>query len=218
MYNKKPTYKKSSAKDKHTVAVVKSVLNRELETKSAMARITASSITEGLLYAANIGAAAVTQGSQAQQIVGEKMFLKNLHLKMNLISSSAAVPKTFRVMVVASKDKLTNSTNFSLQTNSSILRPDVLPGDLTLGHIDLHRVDVLYDHTFAFNPTLSASDAQRRDLTIRIPINKSVYAESENGSYFKNKNYYLAVTSYQSGALAVPVSLDAVLAVNFRDA
>lgn len=217
MYNKKPTYKKSSAKDKHTVAVVKSVLNREIETKSAMVRITGLALTEGLTYASNV-CSAITQGTTADQVVGEKLFLKNINFKMNLKTNSAAVPKALRVLIVSSKDKLQNTNAFALIANSSIWRAGVLPADLTLAHPDLHKLDVHYDHTFTFNPSLSASDAQRRDLQIRVPFNRSMYIEADNGLYFKNKNIYMVCTAYQSGGLNVPVELDTVCAINFRDA
>jgi len=143
----------------------------------------------------------ITQGDASTNVTGEKIWMKNVHIRMKLqqINSTAATNQssTFRVSVVASKLKLTS-------TVSSITHDDIFRGsavDLAnRGFIDLSKGDVLFDQTYHV-PQPNISDVpQHTNMVLNLKLNKPATFESDNSAYFKDKTLYLVYTNCKTDA------------------
>lgn len=218
-YKSKPMVKKTNI-DKRITAVAKRVMNTQTETKSAYYVLSGSSLLDSSLYCSNI-CAGITEGVLNQNVIGQKLTLKDIHYRVWLRTIGDAVPRSARICVVASNQRMNTLTNFSFLTPTQSLtffRSTSSAVYNSINQLDLHKCDVLYDNHVIFNPSLSALDAQERVLDIRIPINKNVTFDQDNGSYFKNKTYYLLVQTMEAATVGYPINWQATVAVNFKDA
>lgn len=203
---------------KAMTALVKKVVTKQAETKSAISHSTISQF-DGSVYAQNLNFF-LSQGVTSESIIGEKLMLKNIYLKMecfNINSSSASNQSlTFRVLIVRSKKNLTT-------TNSSILGSDIYRSGTSLrystnGHVDLHKVDLLYDKTIYFDQPNQANTDQHKPITANLKINKTHFVDIDNGGFFKDKNYYLIVTADKNSSQAANTSFCRYSwSLNFKD-
>jgi len=208
---------------KAMTAIAKSVLNKETETKSMLKKSLNIQHFPDTVYALNLNAP-LLQGISSEQVIGEKIHLKNIHLKLLItaINSTGASNQNliFRTLVVRTKKALT-------VTQSSVAFDDIFRGGTesptfdraSLAMVDLHRVDLLYDKTHVFSQPNQANVDVEKPVDIQIKINKNHMIDTDNGSYFKDKNYYLITTCHKNDLTAVNVGLlNVAWTLNFKNA
>lgn len=193
---------------KKVTAIAKKAIHKEAETKSPMNNLGAGiNMIPDIVYATNL-TYFIAQGNSAETIDGEKVFVKNIRLKGLVFAFNSATvtntPTTFRLMVIKTKQPLTN-TNAPI-TASDVFRLPVPAYTALQGHLDTHRVDILYDKVINFGQPNQANVIEHKGFEINLKINKTHFIDQENGGYFKDKNYYLVYTLCKSDAAVVNTS------------
>lgn len=201
----KVTPKKKSKMDAKMAKIAKSVVLRQAETISPINNFEFSPnynelATRNLNYF-------VSQGDTSYQIHGEKVMLKNIHMKVRLfwnggISVGVTVgnsDRIIRVLVYKTKTPLTSSYGSSI-TKSEVFRQESGTTSTllaTTGHVDLRKVTLLYDKSITFRArdmiTTANVSGMLKDLDINIPLNKVEYFDGDTSGYFKTGNYYFSV-------------------------
>lgn len=168
------------------------------ETKSELLsndRLTA----DGIVYAQNLNYQ-IAQGVTSQNVIGEKIFLKNINIHgyaVNLAGSTNDSPITVRLCVVRTETPLTTTTPSAINA-TDVFRSAT--GKLARqGHVDLHKVDLLYDKQMVINTDITGVNSTQ-PFTIRVPINKSLWFRSDNSGYLKNGDYYLIMVAEKDNA------------------
>lgn len=161
----------------------------------------------------------ITQGSSAEAVQGEKMYIKNIRFNGFVAinnPASTSTTRSCRMVVFATKKPLTNSS--AAITATDLVRSGGTANSMCQ-HIDLHKVDLLYDRKFTLLQQLGSQTVVKQ-FSLNIPVNRTVYFESDNAGYLKDKNYYMAVVASDgfggSGATA-PAKFEYTWAVNFKD-
>lgn len=196
---------------------VKATVLKTAETKSYMASysiIPADNTwnVQNLIYP-------ISQGDTAETIDGEKMHLKNIRFKGFVAINNPASTSTTRLcrmVVFATKKPLTNSSGGITVTD--LVRSGGSSNSMCQ-HIDLHKVDLLYDRKFAITQNLTGQTVTR-PFDLNIPIDRTVYFESDNAGYLKDKNYYMAVVAsdgFGGSAGTAPCKFEYNWTVNFKD-
>lgn len=208
------TKKRMPLTTKAVARIARSVTLKAAETKSYFAGYNLTPLdnswnAQNLIYP-------IAQGSNAENVIGEKMFLKNIRFKgwaAIANGSTTTATRIARMVVFATKKALTNSS--VLITTSDLCRTGGL-NYAPAAHIDLHKVDVLYDNAFELTPGI-ANQSVTRHFDINVPINKTVFFDADNSGYLKNKNYYMAIVGYDGNGVNAPVQFTYNFAVNFKD-
>lgn len=215
---KNRVYKKTNRKVAPTlVAAIKKVTRGQAETKSSYNVETPGNVFNDLVYALNLNYL-ITQGVSAQDVIGEKIFLKNIHLKV-LMSSLNTTTATngrlnYRLCVIKTKKLLT--TSYSTVTTTDVFRASQNPA--TLGMVDLHKVDLLYDGIKSIMPPSIANNNDSVSTDINIPINRTHFFDQDSSGVFKDKNYFLIWTAQKPDAPLANVGfLKTGWTVNFKD-
>lgn len=198
---------------------VKKVVYGVAETKSFIANA-AFNLADGSVYAINLNFPLI-QGSNAENIVGEKLFLKNIYVKGEMFQVNSAtvsnLPSYQRVLIIRTKKPLTN-TNVSI-TPTDVFRLGTATNRWsTNGMVDLHKVDLLYDKLIYFGQPNQANTDQFRAVTINKKVDRTHYVDTDNGGYFKDKNYYMIICNDKNTAQAGNSgSIRISWAMNFKD-
>lgn len=213
--------RKPTQSRKGLTALIKKVVHKDAETKSPITNNGVSGVLlfPDLVYAQNLNHF-IAQGLTAETIIGEKIFIKNIRAKLLMFAlnsvSAGQTDTTFRVAFIRTKQPLTS-------TNTNITTVDVFRNNpqavASQGHLDLHKVDVLYDKTFHFGQPNQANVLQTKEVEVVLNINKTHYFDTDNGGYLKDKNYYMIYTAHK-GDLTVATNcaaLRAVWAINLKD-
>lgn len=199
-------------------AISKQVVLNTAETKSFI-QTTSAALFNDLVYAQNLNFG-LQQGVTADQLIGEKIFIKNIYARYKLVGTNNATASNentaIRVLVIRTKKALTN-------TFASITKGDVFRGSsfnmAYSGLVDLHEVDLLFDEIHVFEQPNIAAVNQAGFMDIKISVNKTHYFDTDNGGYFKDKNYYMIVMAQKEnvsiGADVGLISGQCVL--NFKD-
>lgn len=182
---------------KTMTAIAKKVVQGEAETKSTVNNVV-TTLTGDAVYALNL-LYVLQQGTTAEALIGEKFHLKNIYSRINYVQANSATASTgdsfLRVMMVRTKKPLTAS-------GSLITATDVFRGATSryasLGFVDLHKVDLVYDKTFHIPVCELVNQDNSKYITINKKINKTLTFDLDNSAYVKDKNYYLIYTAHKA--------------------
>lgn len=175
----------------------------------------------------------ISQGDKSYQIHGEKMFIKNIRLRVRLFwngNISVGItqgnsPRIVRLVVFKTKTPLTVSTNTDV-TKSELFRQESGSSSTllaTTGHIDLRKVDLFYDKLVSFDARDMAQTSsvvgKLKEVDINIPLNKVEYFDNDESiGYLKGGNYYLgAIYDDTIGGSIGGITLSCQFAVNVKD-
>lgn len=208
--------KKKAAPVKTTSQIAKiarAVTLRAAETKSYLTGISNTNQGDNATRVWNLNYN-ISQGSGSTNVLGEKVHLKSIRIQGQIFSntSSNTATKVVRMVVFRTKKALSAGSAIDI-TATDLYRNNGLPGQ---NHVDLHKVDLLYDSILTLTPQMT-NQVVTRPFKINIPINRTEYFDDDNSGYFKNKNYYLAIQHHDGNALAPPTTMYFSYAVNFKD-
>lgn len=185
--NSKPTYKKTSVSDKHIATIAKKVNLKVAENKVKTAEL-ALNPTDTFTYAVNL-TANLAQGTSNSQVIGERIMLKNIHLKVRLTANPQASQDTvMRLLVVKSNARWTNTSTSFAATN--VFTTTAHAG---IRMVDFSKVQLLSDKVFTIKHNFPAQQPSTIVDTI-ISLNRSIIYEDNTLTYGKTGNYYLIVT------------------------
>lgn len=208
--------------------IAKSVVMKEAETFSPINSFEWSNNT-GQITAQNL-LFFMQNGDSSITFRGEKVFFKNIRMKIRVLYRGAATaatvyntPRVVRLMVFKTKDALTNtSTNIA---RSSLFRAETGTVNnlfATTSHVDLHKVTLLHDSLVTFDgrditPTTTAGNDVIKAVELNIPLNKIEYFDADNGGYLKGGNYYFAMVFDDQQATINGITISCTYAVNLKD-
>lgn len=205
---------------KAVAKIAKAAVKKTEETKSAYNSISSTNVFDGLVYARNL-LYFMAQGTGSEQYIGEKMWLKNIHIKghMSLTWTNAVSTernKTYRFLVIRANQAFT--TTSTAVTYSDIFRSgssnSALPS--TCLHTDNHKITVLYDSGAKVVQKAYKENVPIVPIDINIVIDKPVVWTADGSGYIKNGNYYLVyMAEDQSAANIATVAWD--FTVNYKD-
>lgn len=209
-----PTPKKAKIDSKEVVKIAKKVVMRAAETKSSITNYSVSPL-DGQWNASNLSFY-INQGSTAEDVVGEKIFLKSINIRGSIFTQNpnAGIPTQCRLVLFRTKQNLT--TGSTIITSSDLVRNPV-PTNPVQHHIDLHKVDLLYDTTITLTPQVANTQVIQKDFVINVPVNKTHYFDTDTSGLFKDKQYYLAVVGYNGIIVSSPAGFQFTAALNFKD-
>lgn len=200
---------------KDVARIARNVALKAAETKSFISNVSGGSQTQDAVVATNL-IYSIGQGVTAESVIGEKVFIKNIHLKgyFNTDTTNDAAC-TLRCALVRTKKALTNSRASITVTDA--FRTNVT-NEAALGHFDLHKVDVLWDKMYKVGIPNISGLSMTQAFDFNVPINKTHYFDADNSGYFKDKNYYLIVTAYKEKfGTVTPGFMSLQWTVNFKD-
>lgn len=222
----KSNYKTKKTKlDKQIKTNVRKTLLGLAETKSAVKNINVST-NANLVYAVAANYF-ISEGAGANQVVGEKIYLRNFYLRYYAeVSNNSTVTlnqPTLRIMLVKSVADYT--TTSGVVGNTEIFRNDgqaSAGNPATNSHVDMHKVKLLWDHTFS--PRIDDGTSGLNQTTvingdISVPVNKTEFFTADNSGRFRSGNYYWIVTQSRPGDLGLTsgVTFSLQWSVNFKD-
>lgn len=208
------TPKKSKLDDKKVAKIAKKVVMRAAETKSSLTSYNVTPI-DGAWSVSNLSFP-IGQGDTAEDVIGEKVHMKSLNIRGNIYvqNNNAGTTTIARLVVFRSKQNLTTSS-------ATITATDLVRATASTNpqqhHIDLHKVDLLYDTTLVLTPQVANSQTIQQPFVINIPVNKTHYFDSDNSGLFKDKQYYLGFVGYNGIIVSSPAGCTFTAAVNFKD-
>lgn len=215
---KKRSLSKNQVKAVKTIA--KAVTQKAAETKSFYSSHTSSDVYGGYVYAKNL-IYAMSQGYNSETYIGEKIFLKNLHIKGHMAFTSATASvraKTFRFLIIRHQKLLTSGSGsitvadvFRSGTSNTAAYPSCL-------HTDIHKADILYDSGCKVINEAYDSNEPVYPFDLNIPVNTNRFFDADNSGVFKGGNYYfLWMAEDLSGALVPAAKIVFDFSVNFKD-
>lgn len=209
-----PTPKKPKLDSKEVTKIAKKVVMRAAETKSSLTNYNTTPV-DGVWSASNL-TFPIGQGSTAEDVVGEKIFIKSINVRGNIYLQNANNGATTitRLVVFRSKQNLTTGT--AAITSTDLVRSPVATNPQQ-HHIDLHKVDLLYDTTFSLTPEIANAQVMQQPFSFTIPVNKTHYFDSDNSGLLKDKQYYMAFVGYNGIIVSSPAGCTFTVAVNFKD-
>lgn len=209
-----PTPKKSKLDQQQVAKIAKKVVMRAAETKSSLTSYAVTPL-DAIWSVSNLSFP-IGQGDTAEDVIGEKIMMKSINIRGNIYTqnNNAGTTTLCRVVVFRSKQNLTTS---SASITATDLVRATAAGNPQQHHIDLHKVDLLYDTSFALTPQVGNSQVIQQPFVINIPINKTHYFDSDNSGLFKDKQYYLGFVGYNGIVVSSPAGCTFTAAVNFKD-
>lgn len=205
--------------------IAKNVMMKATETKSAMNSFSGTlrhefTFAKNLLYFMN-------QGTNATSVVGEQIFLKTINIKGYFVTAPSykSFPVFVRVVIIKTKKALVTSGLTSI-TSSDVFRSETGTDVALRSHVDLHKVDLMYDRTFKLpNEGLDTGatifNTKRFNKTLKI--NKKITWDAEGVSglsgFLKDKNIYMVFQAFIPGATIGDNLCDANMtySVNYKD-
>lgn len=213
MYKKKVKGPLTTAQVKAVTKIAKKVDIKNDETKSAFVSRSVN-LFDSVVYASNLNYF-ITNDATNTGLIGNKMYLKNIHIKGQVAKSGTGTRDTnVRLMVIRTDQQLTATTNGV--TYSNIFRTSsntALPASAL--HVDFNKVKLLYDKHFQLKAPY-ANWTPTHVFDILIKINRSHKYEGSSG-YLEGGNYYFIMISEDQTA-ATNAALGYDLAINFKDA
>lgn len=210
------TPRKRQVMDKSAVQkIAKKVILRAAETKSSLSNFGLNNI-DSQWGVANLSFP-IGQGDTAEDVIGEKIFLKNIRMRCDFTTQNNNVGQTtvFRAIVFRSKNTITTGTAALVPVTTQLMRAPIT-GSISAQQVDLHKVDLLYDQTFTLTPDVANAQVMRHHWDFNLPINRTHYFDTDNSGILKDKQYYFAFVA-QNGGIPSPGILEASVAVNFKD-
>lgn len=197
--------------------ITRSELLKSAETKSAYNNFATATVNNEQTYAYNLNYF-IQQGASAENVIGEKVYIKNINLRGYFSSTTGSEALIGRMLLIRTKTPL--GAALINATSTDIFR-STLSRRAALSHVDLHKVDLLFDKTFTMNAPGVSGIARVKDFQINVPINKTHYFDADNSGYFKDKNYYLVWTVFRpdltTGSTSQVGDMSCAWTVNFKD-
>lgn len=217
-YSRRRRYRPKKFLGRKFKRAVKSVLYKQAETKSFIAGASLYPIdTDFGCQNLNTG---IVQTTSSEGRVGEKIFIRNIRIRGAVTMTNIATNsngKSYRIMVVRTKTLLGPSATNQTMTLSNVFRVSPTGGaNITQMHVDLHKVDVLYDKVGTIIPNFD-HQGKIKPIFINIKINKNEFFEADNSGFFKTKNYWLLFGAWDGSASATPLNFSYTWAVNYKD-
>lgn len=206
---------------KAVATIAKKTVGKAVETKSYYGSHTSSAIYGSYLYAKNL-IYSMSQGYNSETYIGEKLWVKNIHIKGILAFDSATASvraKLFRLLVVRATKLLTSGSGSITETEifrSGSSNLAVMPACY---HTDIHKVDVLYDSGAKTINESFDSNVPIYPFDLNIRINKNLHMDADNSGVFKGGDYYFIWCAEDlSGALVPAAKIAFDYTVNYKDA
>ena len=197
-FGPKTKLSKSVAQD--VAKIARSVVQKQAETKSYYTNWV------HLLYDNRISAVNpiynIGQGTTSEQIVGEKMFIKNIQVFGNLFPLvTAGWDKTClaRLIVCHARDKLITGNQGAIGA-SSFMRTGGT-GTYPIDAIDLHKVKVLSDTKWVIQPFITGGTVNS-PYSVTVPISKNEFYDSDASGYLRDGQYFVALIVYDNRGVA----------------
>lgn len=150
-----------------------------------------SSMTQGAWYVTNLFSG-WTQNVSSEGHVGRKIKLQGLRFRVRMASNaiSGGSGAVYRFMVFKTSQQLTASTSSSV-VQGNLFRTNPALFDVT-SIPDPQSIDVIADKSGYLNPnTTSTTQNDVVFFSLDIPFKRVLNVLGENGSYFKEDNYYV---------------------------
>lgn len=209
-----PTPRKKKIDQQQVAKIAKRVVMKAAETKSSL---TSYSVTplDGVWNASNLSFP-IGQGDTAEDVIGEKIHLKSINIRGSLYTANnnAGISTICRLVVFRSKQTLTTSS--AAITSTDLVRSPAATNPQQ-HHVDLHKVDLLYDTTLCLTPQVANNQVIQQPFNIVIPVDKTHYFDTDNSGLFKDKQYYLGFVGYNGIIVSSPAGCTFTVAMNFKD-
>lgn len=159
----------------------------------------------------------IANGTGDVAIIGEKMHLTNIRFRCNIYKTNLTnnVTRLCRLLVIRSKQNLGSGTSPTVITTTDVMR-NPTNSKVTLDHVDLHKVDLLYDKTLTIDKNVETGINLQRPFEFNIPINRDEYLDPSTGN-LKHGDYYIVYASYDGSLTSSPTGFDFTYALNFKD-
>ena len=207
------TYTKKTQPKSALVALIKKTVQKEAETKSFISTAYTFTGSSDVVYAANL-IAPMTQGSGEGQYIGEKMLIKNIHLKA-VISRLVNETVFMRVLVIRTKTELTSTSTNGL-TYDNVFRGGAT-SIATIGMVDLNKVQLVYDKLITVQPASIISTLGQNVWHHNLKLNKHVTWDTSNGNYLKDANYYIICVPQNPSNTTSIAFFRLQYTINFKD-
>lgn len=219
---KRTTASSSNKKQKTTKKLIRSEARKVVlglsETKSYYRTNFLATPVDTLLGCYNL-AYALQQGDDAENYLGKKIWVKDLSVRMSISTNTTnTIQKRARVVVFMSKQQITNLVSNSVTTNF-LFRNITVGGDSTNAHVDLAKVDLLYDKVVSLpiNTEGGTHTKTFKNLVFKVPFNKTLTYDENNSGIFKDKQLYMGVTAFDGNGTTAPCVFDLYYTINFKD-
>lgn len=146
----------------------------------------------------------IIQGTNTANRIGDKIFLKNLRLSLDLTNfASSTTNSTVRYRVVIFRGKYDySSTNYPtgevFENNAGSV-----PNYVLSAPIDLNQVTPLFDRTVLITPSYGAQKVHKH-LLLNKMLNKA-FTFREDDTYGKTSNLYLGIFQVNNEGVAVNI-------------
>lgn len=166
--------------------------------------------------------AAVVQGSNVEQRVGDEITLNALRMVFDLAAPTTAGAYSYRVMVVY-HDADYSPTTFSTSSisYSEVFLPGAVSGSNSMGIVNKKAVQVLYDGLVCINSNIAAT-ADHVQFPVTVNLRNIKFPYKATGSlYGKYKNLYVLVVPFVIGGVNDTTGCGTVIlnySLDFRDA
>lgn len=223
-FNKNKGKKKATGLTKTQLKAVSTIARRAVgktvETKSYYGSHTSSSIYGSILYAKNL-IYSMSQGYNSETYIGEKLWVKNIHIKGLLAFDSATASvraKLFRLLVVRCTKLLTSGSGSITETEIFRSGSSNLALMPACYHTDSHKVDILYDSGAKTINESFDSNVPIYPFDLNIKINKNLYMDADNSGVFKGGDYYFiwCAEDLSGATAAAKIAFD--YTINYKDA
>lgn len=233
-YSRKGNYKRrkiQTPKKKWLNRVVKSIVNRQSETKKKFMNLFANDSNANynfeVLYNFN-PLYAIGQGTGDDQRIGDKIFVKGFRMKMRVLSTgSLQSPVYARIFLFKSNARTAGGSalnGYQRWFTSSEPAIKLSNGHAASAIYDTEKNPIIWQKTYKMNFNSMAggttSSASSRELNIDkyFSMNKSIQFDANNSGYLKYQNYYFGLVLSQQGKNSLDVTpVDCYFTCYYKD-
>lgn len=192
--------------------VARAVQSKDAETKGYLSA-RSQTLTSDTVYAHNL-LYPIGQGTSSATMVGKQINLVNMRFRSTLLTGVVSpAPKTFRILIVKTKQYFTASSTSTPYTNIFRNSGGSVGTDL---HVDLSKVSILMDKQVTINTSITGV-AQTKHVNFNIPFNKKIKFDADNSGIPKDGNYFLIVTGTDYSGINTVGQYFYDWSVNFKD-
>lgn len=186
----------TAAQSKAVSKIAKSVTMKVAETKT-LSTFWGSLMYDHLLSSIN-PIYQFSQGTTAESIVGEKIYIDSLDISGYMYAAIAATANCqVRHLVVHARDKLHTGAQ-STVTKSSVFKDNGRP---ITDFIDTHKVDVVFDQMQDIHPDFTGQ-VSNAVFKFNVPIRRTKYFDADSSGYFKDGQYFYIQVVYDGRGTA----------------
>lgn len=196
-------------------ALIKKVVHKEAETKSLITW-DEYALFNDYIYATNLNYK-LQQGTGDDKIIGERFFLKNIHLKGHVVNNNGTSNGNLvvRLAIIKTKTQLTNTT--VAIGGTQVFRAGTVDFAASMGMVDFNKVDLVKDISFTIPQPSISNISNTRPFDINLKVERNLAMDFAAG-YLKDKNYYMVVTVHKADYVAANAGyLRCQYTLNFKD-